>query len=72
VIGHGVNRQQLLVVARDDAGDVFVDFFFVFRADQVLPAVHGENRLAVNLRVGVAIEFMPLLRSLICCGTHLL
>ena len=45
MIRHGVNRQQLLPVPCDDACDVLVKFLFALGANQVLPALHGENDL---------------------------
>jgi hypothetical protein len=66
VIGHAMNGQQLLLLSGDDARDVFVEFLLPLGTDQILTALHREDHLDVDLRIGVGHRFMPLLRSLIC------
>ena len=38
VVRHAMDGQKFLSLARDDAGDVFVQLFFAFGADEVLPS----------------------------------
>jgi len=49
MVGHGVNGDQFLALARDDAGDVFVQFLLAFGTNQILPALDREYDLQVNL-----------------------
>ena len=53
VVRHAVDGDELLTLPGDDAGDVFLQFFFAFRANQVLPSLHGEHDLNVDLGIGV-------------------
>ena len=54
MIRHVVNRDQLLPLRRYDSGDVLLQFVVVNGIDEVLPALHGEHDLNVDLRVGVS------------------
>jgi hypothetical protein len=53
VVSHTVDRDQFLALMANDSGDILVNLFFVFRANQALSALNGENDLDVNLRVGI-------------------
>ncbi len=53
VVRHAMNRQKLLRTLCDDTADLFMKFFFEFRADQVLPSLDGKNNLDINLGVGI-------------------
>jgi hypothetical protein len=53
VVWHAVNREKFLVLAGDDAGNVFLEFFFAIGSNEVLAAFHGENDLDVDLGVRV-------------------
>ena len=65
MIRHIVDRNQLLLLSGDDAGDVFLQFVVVFRLDEALPAFNGEHDVDVNLHVGVGhAQKMPLLTEL--------
>ena len=57
MIGHTVDCQQLLALPGDDAGDVFVQLFFAFGADEVLPTLDGEHGLNIDLCVSVSHKF---------------
>ena len=52
-----MDRQQLLALSGDDARDVFVEFFFPFRADEILATLDGKDNLDVDLRIGVGHKF---------------
>ena len=65
VIRHIVYRNQFLLLPRDNAGDVFLQFVVVFRLDEALPAFNGEHDMEIDLRVGVGhAPKMPLLTEL--------
>lgn len=53
MIGHVVDGDHFLVLGRDNAGDVFLEFVVVFGFDEVLPAFDGEDDVDVDLGVGV-------------------
>ena len=48
-----MDGNKFLAVARDDAGDVAVEFFFSFGGDEILAAFDGKHDLNVDLCVGV-------------------
>ena len=50
VIRHGVYLDQLLPLFPNDAGDLFLKFFFEVRSYQTLLHGNGKDRLNVNLR----------------------
>ena len=54
VIGHAMNGEQFLAFSANDAGDVFLEFFFVLRPDKILPSFYGEYDLNIDLRVGIS------------------
>src|ERR1039458_3659936 len=65
MIRHVVDRNQLLPLVGKDAGDVFLQFVIVLRRNEILPALHGEHDVNVDLGVGVGHEpKMPLLTEL--------
>ena len=53
VIGHAVDLKHLLTLIGNNAGNVFVNLFFVVRLNQTLPALNSEDYLDVNLSIGV-------------------
>ena len=57
MIGHAIDRDKLLFMVANDSGDVFVEFFFIFLLDQILPSLHREDNLDVDLCVGVCHDF---------------
>jgi len=62
VIRHAMNAEELLSTFGDDAGDVFVEFFFVRLGDQVLSAFDRKDYLYVELRIGIGHLFAIVLR----------
>jgi hypothetical protein len=53
VVRHAMHRQQLLFLAGDDAGDVFMEFLLPLRPDEVLPSFDRKDHLDVDLALGV-------------------
>jgi hypothetical protein len=53
MIGHTVNRDQLLLFVPNHPCDVFAEFLFVFSANQRLSARYGEYDLNLDLCVCV-------------------
>ncbi len=49
MVGYPVYRNQLLVTAAHDAGDVFVKLCLMLRTNQTLAALDGKNDLNVDL-----------------------
>ncbi len=59
MIGHIVNRDQLLSLGSNNSGNVFLKFVIVLGSDQVLSAFDGEHDLNVDLSVGVSHVVFP-------------
>src|SRR5258708_6738546 len=53
MVGHIVDRNQLLFLTRNDTGDVFLQLVVAFRRDQVLPAFDGKHSVNIYLRIGI-------------------
>src|SRR5271165_3630366 len=65
MVRHIVYGNQLVLLRRDSADDVFLDFVVVFGWDEVLPAFDSEYDVNINLRIGVGhARKMPLLTEL--------
>jgi hypothetical protein len=65
VIGHIIDRNQLLLLSRDNSGNVFLKFVVMLRLDKILSALDGENNMKIDLPVRVCHELkMPLLPEL--------
>src|SRR5665213_3254104 len=65
MIRHIIYHNQLLLLSRDDASDVFLQLVVMFGFDEALPAFDGEHDMDINLRVGICHEpKMPLLTEL--------
>jgi hypothetical protein len=65
MIRHIIDRNQLLILNRDNARDVLLEFLVVFPFYQVLPAFDREDHVNIDLRVGIGHALkMPLLREL--------
>jgi len=47
MVRHAMDRQKLLLPFSDDTRQIFMQFFFVFPANQILPPFYGENDLKV-------------------------
>ena len=57
MVRHTVDGEQFLPVTGNNTRDVFVKFFFSFRANEILAALNGEDHLDVNLRIGICHDF---------------
>ena len=65
MIGHAVYRDQFIAVVPDDPGDVFVNLFLVFAANQGQTTADREDGLNVNLCVSICHEiYISLLTEL--------
>jgi hypothetical protein len=54
VIGHAMDGEKLLTLARNNSAYEFLQFLSAIRADQSLPTLNGKNDLNVNLGVCVS------------------
>ncbi len=59
MIGHIVNRDQLLSLGSNNSGNVFLKFVIVLGIDEVLSAFDGEHDLNVDFSVGVSQVVFP-------------
>jgi len=65
MVWHVVYGDQLVLLSRDDTGNVFLLFIIMFRHNETLSALDGKNDMDVNLRIGVGhARKMPLLTEL--------
>ncbi len=53
MIGHGIDLNHLLLFLSDDAGNIFVELFFVFVGDEPLSCFDGKDDVYVKLGVCV-------------------
>ena len=53
VIRHRVNLNHLLLFVSDDAGNIFVEFIFVFFGDDGLSSLNGKDDVYIELSVGI-------------------
>ncbi len=53
MVRHIVDRQELLILSRNNSSDVFLQLVVVFGWDEVLSAFDGKHDLDVDLGVGV-------------------
>jgi len=64
VIRHIVYRNQLLLLSRDDASDVFLKFVVMFWFYEALPAFDGEHDMEIDLCVGICLPLLAELENL--------
>jgi hypothetical protein len=65
VIRHIIDRNQLLLLSRDNPADVFLKFVAMLRREEILSALDGEHNMEIDLRVRIGHERkMPLLLEL--------
>jgi hypothetical protein len=56
MIRHTVDEDQLLLFVLNNAGYIFVQFFFVLFGNEILPSLHCEDDVDVDLRIALAIN----------------
>jgi hypothetical protein len=49
MIRHAVDGDQLLFFVANDTGNVFVQLFFVLFGNKILPTLHGEHDMDIDL-----------------------
>jgi len=54
MVRHAMDGDELLALARDNAGNVLVKLFLAFRSNEVLPSLYRKHDLDVDLGVGVS------------------
>ena len=64
MIRHIVYRNQLLLLSRDDASDVFLKFVVMFWFYEALPAFDGEHDMEIDLCVGICLPLLAELENL--------
>jgi len=64
MIGNSINREKLMLLIINDAGDVFIQFRTMVFFYDTLPVFNSENHLNGYLGIGICHDFKYLARQL--------